>query len=468
MGTSAIQIDPNTGERITATMIDPATGERIATLQKGYLDSFNDAVGVTALTNMRDALPNALAHSFDAGRNPIEDAKAAAYSKFQQLRAIKTRQDAVNAIPIVGPAFQMMQQQHDAGNTAGMLGTMAGTVVGLAGPKAVEGLDVAGATAKAAELAPKAGELLEGLGDSTQNFAVKRINKTVGLLQADFDHGATAGKQYLDQGFGMSRSMDAIATKADNAIIDVGKRLSDAYERASANMPEQPVGNYNQPQLGTGDKNALPGGVAKARIPVQKVFDAITPALKEAHDLATGFGGGGAPASLNTYMQNLAPELDAAVQRGGFTPKELFDLKQKLSKNINWKSTSDDVQNLNNIREKQYGAITGLLNEAVPELQPLNKAYQDLQVLKKRAQLRAKTGSTPLTNFKEQGLFATGGAALGSAVLGPGAGTVVGGLAGLAADSLPSKTGIAQTLYNGGKGLSAAGRKLQDYLGRAR
>jgi hypothetical protein len=437
---------------------------------RGLLGSFADASGISGLGSMLSnphPIDNALQMGqglVQFGKQSVQNVKDAASAVAKDGLTLETRRKLGKAVPILGPGLAAAQEQQDAGNTSGAIGTLLGTVAGIAGPKAAFELKEA-APALVESAATKTSSALQTAGEGAQDFAVKRINKTVGSLQKDFEHGANPGRQYLKSGFGASASMDSIATKADNAISDVGKRIGEAYEKASENTPvNPPEGQYHQPQIGPGAQNSLPGAVAKPRIPVQAVFDAIAAPLKNAHDLEAGFGGSGNTGPLVDYANRLAPELDKASARGGFTPKELFDLKQKLTKNINWKSTSDLETKLNNVREAQYSAISSILDDAVPGVKELNRAYGDLINLRKRAQLRASTGSAPLTNFKEQSLAAGAGAALGSAIGGPGLGTVVGGGLGLAADSLPAKTAVATGLYRGGKAMSSAGMRLEDWL----
>jgi hypothetical protein len=275
-----------------------------------------------------------------------------------------------------------------------------------------------------------AGSTMERVGASAAESGIDRINKTVGALQADFKHGSNLGRGYLENGIGPSHSMRSIATKADSALSEVGDKIGQSYDKAN--------------------------GVI---IPVPDVIDALAKPLRNAHDLESGFGGSGNTAALEDYATRLKPELSKAYAKGGFTPKELFDLKQKLTKNINWKSSSDLETKLNNVREAQYGGLTDVLNDAVPGVRPLNQAYSDLKTLKKRADLRADTGSSPLTNFKEKGILTSAGAGIGAAMGGP-MGAVVGGAAGLTADSVPFRTASASGLFRGGNALESAGVRV--------
>lgn len=298
-----------------------------------------------------------------------------------------------------------------------------------------------GIRAAAPIVAPVITPAMEAVGSKMQDIGINRINKTVGSLTEDFRHGSNPARGYLDQNLGASSSQRSIASKADAALSDVGQKLGQVYEKASANTP---------------------------KIPVQDVADAIAQPIRQAHDLETGAFGGGNTGPLEDYAARIKPVLAVAQEKGGFTPKELFDLKQRLTQNINWRSTDPGAPTLNGIREDQYGALTQILSDAVPETKKLNQAYSDLSALKKRASLRADTGSQPLTNFKEQALAASGGSAIGTgvgaAIAGPtgaAVGGFVGGGAGLIADSIPAKTAVASGIYKGGRALSSAASRFR-------
>lgn len=403
--------------------------------QKGALQSFADASGISAIAHPIDTIMGIPSAVKGMVNNTVDNVKQGVSDYQKEGLTDKTRRDFGRAVPIVGPALAEAQAQHDAGNNAGMAGTLAGTVAGLAGPKVLK---------EGGELIPGAvqatGGIAEDLGEAIQNKALNRINKTVGSLQQDFQHGSNPARGYVSQNMGTSASMASIAQKAETASSEVGSRLSFAYKQADATA---------------------------SLIPVDTVAKALAKPIKDAHDLESGAFGGGKTGPLEDYAQRIVPSLQEAQAKGGFTPSELFELKQRLTKNINWKSTDPLETTLNSVREEQYGGLASILSDAVPETKGLNQAYGDLKALQKRTALRSLTGSQPLTNFKEQSLAAGAGSAIGSGVgaaiggpIGAGAGAVVGGGIGLAADSIPAKTAVASGLYRAGGTLREAGSRL--------
>jgi hypothetical protein len=398
--------------------------ESPAAAPQGFLGSFSDASGLTGIGNAIShpidtimGIPSAIAGEAKRSAGELKTA----WNTPRELSG-KNITSAIDhtlyAIPVVGGSLKMADEQAAAGNYAGAAGTASGMVAGLAAPKILkEGIPVA---------AQAVGGTMANVGKAATESGLDRISKTVGALQKDFDKGHNLGRGYMEAGMGTSSSMRSIAVKASDALDDVGNKIGNAYSQAQG-----------------------------VNIPVNDVIDSLAKPLRAAHDMESGFGGSGSTTVLEDYAKRLKPELSKAYARGGFTPSELFDLKQKLTKNINWKSTSDIESKLNNVREAQYGGLTDLLNDAVPEVKPLNQAYGDLKTLQKRASLRADTQSSPLTNFKEKGIITSAGVGIGAMMGGP-TGAVVGGAAGLAADSMPFKTATASGLFRGGTALSAA------------
>lgn len=407
----------------------------------GFLGSLSEGSGLSGAVD-------AIVHPIDTILGIPAAAKAEAGRVGTQLKEawntpndqpMKAIDRTLYAIPLVGGQLKQADEQYAAGNAAGGYGRALGVGASLLAPKAVREFG-APAGEVAGQALQKTAGALEKTGDVAQEAAVHRINKTIGSLQADFNNNANPGRSYLSQGLGTSTSMKSIATKATAKMDEIGPKLDNAYKAADAS--------------GT-------------LIPAQNVLEAVAAPVKNAHGLESGAFGSGNTSMFEDYAKRIAPQLKEGINRGGFTPSEVWDLKKLISKNTNWKSTSDMETKLNTVRETQYGNLAGILNEAVPEVSPLNRAYGDLKNVAARADIRSKTGSSPLTAMKENMLLKAAGAGIGASIGGlPGA--VAGaGVAGIA-DTVPFKTGAASTLYRGGSALKTAGKTLDDYLGRSK
>lgn len=243
------------------------------------------------------------------------------------------------------------------------------------------------------------------------------VDRAAGSLQKDFKRGAEPGRSYLEGGGTPALTMRSLASKA-GAVKDVaGQKLGDAYSASQAN------------------------------IPVPKVFDAIAGPVQKLRNLQSGPGGTGVPANIDAYESNMLPTLANAEQRGGFTPRQLFDeVKQPIAKSTRWNDPS--LYDLNKVRQDTTGAVGGLLTDAVPETAPLNKVYQGAGNLATRATLRANTGSAPLSAMGRRAIEAGMGGALGAKAGFGHAGILAAGL-----DSVPGLTTGGYGLYKAGVNL---------------
>lgn len=272
------------------------------------------------------------------------------------------------------------------------------------------------------DVLPKVGEAMQSTGGGI-------INRTAGLLKGDYARGANPGKAYFEGGNGPALSMRSLANKAEATKLATGTKLGAAYDAAS--VPGAPL------------------------IPAPTVEGAIHPPIQNAITIAKGPGGNPASAvQYREYADTFEPDLQAATAKGGFTPGELFKVKENIAKNTNWR---DQQQvNLNKVRQQNTGAIGGVLVDAVPETGPLNSIYQGSSVLAKRAGTRADTGSAPLTTLGRKALFATAGGLTGVGTGHPSA-AIIAAPAAMAVDSVPVRTSIASGLYYGGRGLRYGG-----------
>lgn len=396
--------------------------------QKGFLESAADASGLSAVIHPIDAIMGIPGAVKQAGAN-IADA----YSAVRKDGITPdTRRALGRAIPILGPALAEAQSQQDAGNTGGAVGTLLGTVAGLAGPKALK--EVGGsAPAIAAEATAKTAKTMQSIGESAEAAGNKVVNETVGSYKADFKRGANPGRGYNSTGQGISLTMRSLADKAESAKSQVGSQIQKVINASGA-------------------KDAL--------IPINDVFDAIGKPLKEAHDAETSPGGLGNTSPFEKYAEQFKPILSEGFKRGGFTAQEVFELKKQIAAKAKFSNTTPE--GIMDVRQSQVGALGGLLKSVIPDLAPLNQAYQDLVKLADRATWRSESGSMSLgrmVGHGAKGLAAVAAGAGGGAEAGLG---VAGALSAL--DSTAGRTAIATGLYRGGKAISSAGSRLDEWL----
>jgi hypothetical protein len=397
--------------------------------QKGFASSFADSSGLSAVAHPIDTILGLPAGIRKMAKDTVSNVQQGVSDYQKEGLTEKTRRDFGRAVPIVGPALAEAQGQYDAGNGAGAAGTIAGTVVGLAGPEALKAV-------KPAELATqvldKAAPALRATGEAAQETAGGIVNRAAGTLKSDFKRGANPGRGYLKQGSGVARSMQDLADKAQTSIDKVTTGLDKTYKAADA---------------------------SGKLFPVQDVANVVAKPMQEAAKVAIGPG---APAGLAEQIAHLSDTFDETfkqgVQQGGFTPSQVWDLKKQIAKATNWSNAAD--VGIKQIKQQQVGALSGLLSDAFPELKSLNESFVDLKKLKERAQERANTGSKPLTShLRDLGAMAGGGELFGGHEGGLSA--AAGVLAAKAARSIPARTAAASGLYKVGGGLSSLADRIE-------
>jgi hypothetical protein len=266
---------------------------------------------------------------------------------------------------------------------------------------------------------------LPGLEEPMKATGGKLIDNTVGLRKADVSHGAQPGRAYLEGGGGPALSMRSLGNKANAIAGETGAKLGDLYDNS------------------------------QARIPAGNVFDAVAKPVQQLRDLQSGPGGTGVSPNLNIFEDNMLKPIAEAEGRGGFTPRELFDqVKRPISQSTRWNDPT--MFDLNKVRQQTTGAIGGLLTDAVPETESLNKIFQGAKRLGDRATERADTGQSPLTGIGRHIAGATIGTGLGLATHSPAL-----GLLPLLADTVPARTAAASALFAGGEVLPPAARGLR-------
>lgn len=391
--------------------------------KQGFLSSAAESSGLTGLANsvlhpietltgIPGAIKGIVGNTADNISKGVADYKKGGLS-------LETRRDFGRAVPIIGPTLAKAQEQQDSGDTGGAIGTLGGFAAGVAAPAVIP------------KVIPSIGRAVAGVGEAAQDSGVGLINKTIGTLKNDFKRGANPGRGYFESGGGPAVSMASLADKSSAALGLTGKNIGKVVDAATA----------------AGVKTTPESVALKLQRPLAKAVD-----------LETGPGGMGNTTAIENYSAGFRPAIKEAVVKGGFSPREIMDIKTNIAQNTNW---SDPTQfNLKAVRQQQTGALGGSLKAAVPEYGPLAETYGDLKKFAARAQTRAETGSQPLTHLAGKGVMSGIGTIAGYGAGGPKE-AILGGLAGIAADSVPVKSTLASGLYYGGKGLEAVGDGIQ-------
>lgn len=283
---------------------------------------------------------------------------------------------------------------------------------------------------------PAITESMRALPAAAETSAAGIWNRAIGARgmkgSGDFARKANPGRGAVSSGIGPSGSMDSIAGKAADARDSVGQQIGDAYARET--------------QKGT-------------LIPADDVRNAVHPILDQAKADASAPLVEADPAVYERLKSSLEPALQAADAKGGFTPSELWNIRDKLNKSLNWKDTTK--ASLTQTQQQISGALGGVLEDNVPGIEGLNENYKDLVKLADRSAERAATGSGTIHGAITKGVASGIGGMVGHAT---GLG-VAGGLAGAAVgaglDSIPIKTTLAAGLGSAGKALRPVGEALR-------
>lgn len=275
------------------------------------------------------------------------------------------------------------------------------------------------------------GSIAEAAPQAAETSATGMINRTVGATSKDFERGANPGRGYLRAKIGPSASMQSMADKATIARNGVGQQLGNTYRVAST------IG---------------------VKIPAQEVEDAIDSVIENARNSAAGPGVMADPKAYDDLRRTFDFDIARAKAKGGFTPSEIWEIRKNIDRNLNWGDQSK--LNMTKVQQQVSGALGGVLEDALPQTKALNQTYQDLTKFRRRAQLRADTGSSPLTSLARKATRAGAGALVGGAL--HSAPAEIGlGLAGAAADSIPVRTAVASGINAAGKAAEAAAPVLR-------
>jgi len=147
------------------------------------------------------------------------------------------------------------------------------------------------------------------------------------------------------------------------------------------------------------------------------------------------------PGQFVKLSQSYDPMLQAGDVAGGIKPCDLFAAKKNVAQNTSWSDPT--ALGLKSVRQENTGALSGVLQDYVPEVAPLNKQYMGALNFSNKAADRAAGGG----GIVQKGLNAaeTMGAVTGAVTGHP--------LAALpyVIDTVPVKTAAAYGAYKAGQ-----------------
>lgn len=276
--------------------------------QQGFIGSAADSSGLSTLGS-------AIAHPIDAIKsipsaisgivhNTTDNVKQGIADYGKSGLSETTRRDFGRAVPIVGPVLAKAQEQHDAGNDAGMAGTLAGFVGGVAAP---EGLIKGVRAIPGATRAALAGDVTKPIGvsgvsaldrfnsaktlgvnldaadatNSTPLKIIKKVNENSLLGSGAYDASRTANTGALHTSTG--EFLDVLSPtdrEAGGKVIQSALQRNQQGLKTGAEQGFQRLTDETKGQPMTG----APAVGAKA----QSLLDAITPLADKYPSLAPG------------------------------------------------------------------------------------------------------------------------------------------------------------------------------------
>lgn len=341
--------------------------------QQGFLGSLADSSGLSMIGHViahpldtaatvldaakRVVAPNQPANMSD-NPNPIISGIGTAIdntkAKFKQGVAdykatglsLQTRRDFGNAIPILGPALETAEQQSDAGNNTGAMGTMTGLGLAALAPKAIKEAPAAmvnaasKATSAAGGVIPAAARLIAGdaldtpiRGDSVTPRDLYNTAKSMGVnldtAQATGSALTGAAKRVTEHSWtGASNFAKNSISNAEALQTQAAKILDDAHPDP---VSQQAFGEGLQDLL-TSHRDVLDEQAALPQA-AQAIADGITPDSVSREQ----FGGG--------VQMALRKHADLLNAKAG----ELFDdLDDRVG---------DNMPDTSAIRKQAYGIV---------------------------------------------------------------------------------------------------------------
>jgi hypothetical protein len=433
----------------------PANAQATAPEPQGFFSSFGDASGISTLAHAAANPLNTAATVLDAAKrvvtpgqpqkmtdnpNPIISGVGRmvndSVSHFKQgVQGYRqngltpdTRRQFGQAIPIVGPAFEKAQEQHDSGNDAGAAGTVLGLATGFVGPEMLKA-----APAAISSTVGKAGEVLQ---DSGANRMDRFLNGGKPLPVGEYNAPGAA-------------------------VLDAGPSTSIVLKRPSLAPKIAAAKNAAAPSIDAA------AAATSGRVSIPNIRNAVDSTIAPLKALATGPGGNpGVAPRLDYLRDSFGPQLNL---NGSVSAPGALDLRRTLDSNINWNRGPDPIDaTARNATRQIRGKVNSLLYDAAPEVREPSQRYGNLADAQQLAEDNANAkdvryGSFPRT-MTDLAVGATTSAATHNPLYGAGAAVATHGLPMLWKAPL-TQTGVATGAYQLGRGLSLAAPVLKRIAG---
>lgn len=420
-------VAPDQPQRYTMADVDTSPGLTPPPQERqGLLSSASDSSGLSTIgnallhpidmtKNIADVMVNGAAASPD---NPIIKGigsqvestvsnlkDAGQYARERNLPGVIT--SGIHAIPGLGPTLEKSEDQWADKNYAGSIGTNAGFVGSLFGPKVLK---------------EGAGKLLR---PAAKAAAVGDVTRMIRPNTTDTSFGKAPAEGLLRQPGGIyASSKEALLEKSRGNLNKIGQQIGDTVK----NAPQTPI------DISDAVVNPMDDALAKAATNNERgLFSSLQETKKGlTSDLFYD-------PSTESIEQRVGPKNLTAV-----TPTDLFDLKKRVGDSVRW--TNQAFENdLNSAKGSVYGGLKEKLNQAVPEVAPLNKDYGDLRAgmsaLERRIPIENRNNAISLPDT----VATAGGIASGHP------GYALAGLAGKKlVNATPFRTGIDSGLFSYG------------------
>jgi len=441
------------GGRVAAAPVSAET--QGAPPQQGFFSSFGDASGLSTLAHAAAHPFNTAGTVFDAAKrvvtprqpermsdnpNPIisgvgrmiDDSashfKQGVESYRQNGLTPSTRRQFGQAIPIVGPAFEKAQEQHDTGNNAGAVGTVLGLAGGLFGP-----------------------ELLK----TAPRGVSRTLSRTGEALQ---ESGANRMDRFLNGG----KPLPVGEYNAPGAaVLDAGPRTSVVLKRPSLT-----------PKIAAAKAAAAPAidaaaASATGRVPIPDIRKAVDSTIAPLRQLATGPGGNpGVAPRLDYLRDSFGPQLNL---NGSVSAPGVLKLRRILDSNINWNRGPDPIDaTARNATRQIRGKVNSLLYDAAPEVRDPSQRYGNLADAQQLAEDHANSRDVRWNSLPRDAADLFVGTTAGLTTHDPFTAAAAAATTHLLpmAWKLPvTQTSLATGAYQLGKGLNAAAPIIQHMTG---